>query len=105
LIGPTFRMSSQPTSTVVLEGDLDLAAIKTFKRAMRPAIQHGGPVTIDASQLMFMDSTGIRLLIDAADRLKPNGCLIIHGLNDRIRRVIELTGIRDRVENLHLLDH
>lgn len=98
-------MSSQPTNTVVLKGDLDLAAVKTFMRAMRPALEHGGPVTIDASQLMFMDSTGIRLLIDAADRLKPNGCLIIHGLNDRIRRVIELAGFAERVENLHLLDH
>jgi anti-anti-sigma factor len=72
---------------------------------MRAALEHGGPVTIDASQLMFMDSTGIRLLVDAARRLEPNGCLIIHSVNDRIRRVIELTGIKNQVENLHLLDH
>ena len=105
LVAPTFWMSVKPASTIVLKGDLDLAAVKTFERAMRPAIAQGGPVTIDASQLMFIDSTGIRLLAHTARRLGSAGCLILHGTNARVRRVIDLAGIADSCGNIHLLAH
>ena len=86
-------------------GDLDLSAVKEFELAMRPALKHGGPVTIDASQLMFVDSRGIRLLMHAARRLEPSGCLILHGLTHSVRKVIDVSGSADLVPNIHVLDH
>jgi anti-anti-sigma factor len=105
LAAKTFWMSSSPSGTVVLKGDLDLGAVKTFERVMRPAIAVGGPVTVDASKLVFIDSTGIRLFVHTARRLEPNGCLIVHGLRDRLRRTIDLVELSERVGNLHLVDH
>jgi anti-anti-sigma factor len=105
LVAPTFWMSPAPTSTIALKGDLDLAAVKTFERVMRPAIAHGGPVTVDVSQLMFIDSTGIRLLAHTARRLGSTGCVVLHGANARVRKVIDLSGIAESCQNLHLLDH
>ena len=105
MVAPTFWMNAEPSSTIVLKGDLDLAAVKTFERAMKPAISHGGPVTIDVAQLMFIDSTGIRLLAHTARRLGSSGCLIVHGANARVRKVIDLAGIADGLPNLHVLDH
>jgi STAS domain-containing protein len=69
LVERTFWIGPEPvTGAIVLRGDLDLGAVKAFERALRPAIEHGGPVTMDASELGFMDSTGVRLLIHTAQR-------------------------------------
>ena len=102
----TFWIGSEPvTGTIILRGDLDLSAVKAFEQSLRAAVDHGGPVTLDAAELAFMDSTGVRLLIHAAQRLEGRGCLIVHGANDAVRRVIDLTGIDDRIENLHVVGH
>jgi anti-anti-sigma regulatory factor len=85
-------------------GDLDLSAVKDFERAMRPALKHGGPVTIDASPLMFVDSRGIRLLMHTAHRLEPSGCLILHDRPTAFARS-DVSGNADLVPNIHVLDH
>ncbi len=101
----TFWIDAMPnTGAILLKGDLDLSGVKSFEAAVRKAVRDGGPVTLDASELMFMDSTGIRLLVHLAKRLEGRGCVIIHGLTETVRKVIELTGI-DQLENLHLIPH
>ncbi len=106
MVARTFCISTEPvTGAIVLQGDLDLAAVKTLERGVRPAVEHGGPVTLDATELSFMDSTGIRLLIHIARRLDGRGCLIIHGLSDSIRKVIDLVGLEGSMENLQFIPH
>ena len=106
MVTPTFWITAEPGNTIVLKGDLDLAAVKSFERVMRPAVKTGGSVVVDASKLMFIDSTGIRLFLHVAKRLEPTGgCLIVHGFTDSVRRVMTLVGVADRMPNLHLLDH
>jgi anti-sigma B factor antagonist len=106
LVERTFWIGSEPvTGAIILRGDLDLSAVKAFEQTLRGAIDHGGPITLDVTELAFMDSTGVRLLIHTAQRLEGHGCLILHGANEAVRRVIDLTGIDDRVENLHVIGH
>jgi anti-sigma B factor antagonist len=106
LVERTFTIGNEPvTGTITLRGDLDLSAVKAFEQALRASVDHGGPITLDATELAFMDSTGVRLLIHTAQRLEGRGCLIVHGANEAVRRVIELTGIDDRIENLHVIAH
>lgn len=106
MVERTFWIGTEPvTGAIVVRGDLDLGAVKVFEQAMRAPLEQGGPVTVDASELEFMDSTGVRLLIHTTQRLEHNGCLIIHGLNESVQRVIDLTGIGERVENLHFIPH
>jgi anti-anti-sigma factor len=106
LVERTFWIGNEPvTGAIIVRGDLDLSAVKAFEQSLRAAIDHGGPITLDATELTFMDSTGVRLLIHTAQRLEGRGCLIVHGANATVRRVIDLTGIDDRVENLHIIGH
>jgi len=106
LVERTFWIGAEPvTGAIILRGDLDLGAVKAFEQALRAAVDHGGPITLDATELAFMDSTGVRLLIHTGQRLEGRGCLILHGANDTVRRVIDLTGIDDRIENLHVIGH
>jgi anti-anti-sigma factor len=106
LVERTFWIGAEPiTGTIIMRGDLDLSAVKAFEQALRAAVDHGGSITLDATELAFMDSTGVRLLIHTAQRLNGRRCLIVHGANEAVRRVIELTGIHDRIENLHVVGH
>ena len=106
MVERTFWIGNEPvTGAITLRGDLDLSAVKAFEQGLRAAVDRGGPVTLDVTELAFMDSTGVRLLIHTAQRLEGRGCLIVHGANDTVRRVIDLTGIADRVENLHVIAH
>ena len=106
MVERTFWIDTAPgTGTIVVRGDLDLGAVTAFEQAMRAPIEQGGPVTVDASELEFMDSTGVRLLIHTAQRLEPSGCIIVHGLTESVQRVVDLTGIGERVQNMHFIPH
>jgi stage II sporulation protein AA (anti-sigma F factor antagonist) len=52
-----------------LEGELDLAAAETVERELaRVEASDAATITIDLSQLTFMDSTGVRILLKAESR-------------------------------------
>jgi anti-anti-sigma factor len=89
---------------VVLRGDLDLGAVKTFERD-EAGDRAGGPITIDASGLIFIDSTGIRLFVHTEHRLESSGCLILHGLKARVRRVFDMTCVPDGIGNIYIVEH
>jgi anti-anti-sigma factor len=84
---------------VALCGELDLANAGTAKAALDASLgDDGSRVVIDMSELEFIDSTGIALLVAALGR---------NGGEDRVRfvpstapavtRVLELTGLSERL--------
>jgi anti-sigma B factor antagonist len=87
---------------VVLEGELDMASGDAFWQAIVPALERGGPVVVDLTNLRFMDSSGIHLLLRAAKRLDGTGCLFLHGVHEPVDRVLDLVGIA-AVQNIHLM--
>ena len=51
-------------------------------------------VTVDLAQLTFMDSSGIRCLMGAANLARDGGCkLTVRHPNATIRRVLEVCGV------------
>jgi anti-anti-sigma factor len=52
--------------------------------------------------LRFMDSSGIQTIIAAA-KLAPDACIVLHGVHDEVRKVVELTGIEATIPNLHVI--
>jgi anti-anti-sigma factor len=84
---------------VVLTGELDIAGAQEADEAVRQAESDGdGVLTIDLSGLTFMDSTGLRLLVAADRRAQEAGrtLRIVRG-PDPIQRVLELTGLGDKL--------
>ena len=77
---------------VVTETRLDAAVATEFKDAVRRAMQGGtGPVTLDLSQVLFMDSSGLGAVI-AVLKLMPQGrALRLSGLTPNVARVFHLT--------------
>ena len=74
----------------------------SFSSALQPYVDAGGPVTVDLSEVTFMDSSGIHAIIEAARGLGDRGCIIIHGAHDGIQKVFELTML-DSVSNIHII--
>ncbi|MFL5767331.1 MAG: STAS domain-containing protein [Actinomycetota bacterium] len=87
---------------VVLTGELDIATVEVFREAVRPSVARGGPVLVDMTNLDFMDSTGVHAVIEIARALDVRGCLVLHGVRDPVKRLIEIVGI-SAIENIHVL--
>lgn len=50
---------------VVIVGEVDAATASTFSDTLRAAVEDGGDVEIDMSGVSFIDSTGLRVLVEA----------------------------------------
>ncbi len=84
-------------------GELDLATAETFTAALQPELDTLGDLTVDLSELTFMDSSGIKILIETARKLEGKGGLILRSVGEPIRRVLTLTQL-DRIPNLTIAD-
>jgi anti-anti-sigma factor len=74
---------------VALRGELDLATAGHLETALSEASR---PVVLDLTRLTFMDSTGVRVLLEAAER-SPGALRIIPPADGDARLTIEETGI------------
>ena len=70
-----------------------MSSAPELDRVLEAAVEHGGAVLVDLSELTFMDSTGINAFLKAALSLSGRGCLVLHGEQDRIRRVLDLVRV------------
>jgi anti-anti-sigma factor len=80
--------------TVSVAGELDLANATTLRHALERAA--GGELVLDMSELEFIDSTGIALLVAAHHRLNGNGDVgfrLIGSEYPSVCRVMALTGL------------
>jgi len=87
----------------VLEGELDLACVEAVENELYAAERSDAEqIVLDLADLTFIDSTGVALLVHAIKRSQQNA----HHLWIRrcdaqgVRRVLELTGIEDRLPYL-----
>lgn len=74
---------------LTLRGELDLATTPRLEQALAEA---GDDVLLDLRGLTFMDSTGVRALLEAAEGHGP-GLRMIAPENGEVRVTIEETGI------------
>jgi anti-sigma B factor antagonist len=89
---------------VSCSGEIDLATADALASALDPWVGAGGPVILDYSEVSFMDSTGLRVLISAAKRLGDGGCIILHGVHGAVSAVLRMTGIEGAMENVHVIE-
>jgi anti-anti-sigma factor len=78
-------------------GELDLATVPILERAFDEALgdDDAGMIVIDLTELSFMDSSGLHMLLrmtaacEDADRLR-----VVNGSN-AVVRLLDVTGVRD----------
>jgi anti-anti-sigma factor len=83
---------------VSVSGELDLHTAGCLQARIEEADTVGrGTVVVDLSELSFIDSAGLEVLVRETKRLEGRGHALVLVTNDpRTRRILEVTGL-DRV--------
>ena len=76
-----------------LEGELDAATTVTLTEALADASRQSEAVVLDLRELHFMDSSGLRVLLNAqADAARDGWNLLIANPQRAVVRLFEITG-------------
>src|SRR4051812_20632731 len=88
-------LTMEGSAVVRLIGELDLATSSEFDDTMRSLQLDGRPhVILDLSGLAFMDSTGLRAIVNAQRRTRVGGrTLVLRSGARQVQRVIDLAGV------------
>ena len=79
---------------VAINGDLDNAASSQADRSLAPVFERTDcDVLIDCTQMPYISSSGLRLLLNVFKHTRTNGrAAILKGMNDEVKEVFELSG-------------
>lgn len=84
-------------ASIALAGELDLSGARQLEARLDEAEREGtARLVIDLRALSFIDSTGLRLLLQADARARERGCdLVLRPGEPGVQRVFEVTGALD----------
>jgi anti-anti-sigma factor len=101
------ELNSDPPATVVIDtaldsagapivtvsGELDISTAESLERILAPITsEHPERLTFDLSNLRFMDSAGIAVLVGAATKVNS---VRLRNPSTVVQRVVEVTGLSD----------
>jgi stage II sporulation protein AA (anti-sigma F factor antagonist) len=84
---------------VVVRGEIDMESAAKLERVLDEVIAQGALlVTLDLEQVDFLDSSGLRVILDASNKLsEQQGELVLEGASSAVERVLEVTGVIERL--------
>ncbi|AWW26470.1 STAS domain-containing protein [Acetobacterium sp. KB-1] len=88
------------TSMVSIKGEIDIYSIEKFRESIEREIKtKATEIILDCSELSYMDSTGMGVLIELRNKSKEMGQRIIM-MNPRpnIKKLLSLTGVDKIIE-------
>ena len=81
-------------AVLTVRGDVDLASAPLLESAIADSWQPPLRLVIDASDLPFMDSTGLGVLVKAALRARDEGGQVaMASVGSRVHKVLTITGL------------
>ncbi len=82
-------------AVVQVTGDVDLATSTRLRDALQQAAATSSSVVrVDMTGVTFLDSSGISVLVDAQQQLgQSSSRLVLHGVGDHVKRVLEISGL------------
>lgn len=88
-------------SRLALAGDIDLSSEEIFRSALetQPDAQE---LVLEMSEVTFMDSTGLGILLAAASDRTGAAPLVLLQPSSAVVRVLELAGIGDQVAGMQV---
>lgn len=88
------KVSEGSTLTLALEGRLDTSTAPQLEAELGGLTGVTGLV-FDFSQLQYLSSAGLRVLLTAQKIMNKQGRMVVRHVNDTILEVFEVTGFRD----------
>ncbi|NUT37558.1 MAG: STAS domain-containing protein [Hamadaea sp.] len=88
------RVSAPDMTTVTVRGDVDLTTVAQLSQELHAAAEQKRDVVIDLAGVTFIDSTGVRVLVEAYRTARQHGLsLSVRGARHWVARVLEVTGV------------
>ena len=89
----TITVEDGAATTIRLAGELELASAHQLRGVLRDV---AGDATLDLSDLTFLDSSGMSVLLGAHRRFEAEGrTLRLVGMSSSVRRAVHLAGLED----------
>jgi anti-sigma B factor antagonist len=86
-----------------LVGPLDLPSHMALTELMEELVRTPGDITLDVSAVTFMDSSGLRVVLDACRELADGGSVRLVNPAGQVQKLLRLTGAADAVPNLEVV--
>ena len=87
-------------STIHLDGEIDMDVTEKAKEAIFPVIDSGKEVHLNLSQVQYMDSSGISVLIESHQKALEKGTkLIVKDVSKSVLKVIMMAKL-EQILNL-----
>jgi anti-sigma B factor antagonist len=84
---------------VKVSGEIDIAAAPALATALSTAAHDAEQVIVDLSDVTFIDSTGLHVILTAHDELRrSSGRLVLIPGPGPVQRLFEITGVANRLE-------
>ena len=91
--------STADATVLAFHGDLDLVSADEANQAIIGAQSEGATVVLDLRGLRFLDSSGLRIVLEAKRRADTaGGRLIIAPGEGGVRRVFDISGVGALIE-------
>lgn len=93
---------SDGATRLVLTGDLDISSAPLLEARLAEVRPLRAPLVVDVSELLFVDSSGLRALTAARHAAVEDVGLPVTlvGCRDTLRRLLEMTGLDQSFEGL-----
>jgi anti-sigma B factor antagonist len=87
-------------TVIVLDGEIDIATENDFRDTVIAALEKhpGGRVVLDCTGLAFIDSSGLRVLVQSYKTAQEHGCrLLIAAPSERVAKILRVTALDTRI--------
>ena len=81
--------------TIAPSGRLDTSTSPEFEAELKEALPGAEKLTIDLTDLEYISSAGLRVLLSAQKTMNEQGTMEVTGVNDIIQEIFEVTGFSD----------
>ncbi len=83
---------------VKVSGEIDLSTVAALRSVLESVEPTSGRLVLDLSDVSFLDSMGVGLLVEAARRCASElRELVLRAPSERVRQVLEITGLHQIV--------
>lgn len=83
-------------TVITVIGDIDASTASTVQQEILPAAKEGSPVLLDLTQVPYMSSAGLRVLLSIYRQvIAQNIAFVLVGLSEEIQDTMSVTGFID----------
>ncbi len=81
--------------TLALSGRLDTLSSPELSTAINSALEKSSQLVLDFTNLDYISSAGLRVLLTAQKQLSGNGSLTLAHVNSTVQDILDMTGFSD----------